>query len=371
MSEEAEQRERLSRRFQERRLAELVRQIDAVQIYERITEQVIGQDVLAALIANKVSDSLLLEKTGKPRCSVFLSGEAGLGKTFMAEIAAKEAYPDVSEPYRIIPLGGVTTKEELGAKLRGVGSRFHGGPLDGELIEYLKRNQSTGGVVIFDEIDKPLGDHPDQQNLFLQMLDKGTVEHADGGEPHSLEKFVLFFTANASDAEFTQKAREVYAKHSVEIDQARQRPVLVPRNSEISKPFEQILTRGETFKEPFTRRLDLIAGVERPSKDDETFGLRLAEVILKKTYGKHFKNFDGFEELEDDEVMLWLTEQVIDPEKGPSRAEREFLTLFEEQLADILRARINHGLERKFSPRLDWDAENKSPLLVDKAAPYE
>ena len=358
--------------YEQQRLEGLIQNIDAVRLYKHITAEVVGQDILAALIANKVSDSLLLEKKGKPRCSVFLSGSAGLGKTYMGEVTARAAYPGVPEPFRIIALGEPSSPQELAMKIRGSAEKWTGGRKEGDLIDYLKVNATTGGIIIFDEIDKALQQFPDQQNLFLQLLDKGNVTHEDG-DPHSLEKFMVFFAANAAADDFTKKASELYAEHSVEIDTERQRPVLVPRNSEISKPFEQLLLDEGIFKEPFTRRLDLIAGMLRPTGSES---VRLAQVILKKTLRSHFTSLDEFNDpdlksIAGEKVMPWLLTRINDEKIGTSRAEREFLGLVEEQLADILRARISRGLARKFRPRLHWDEANECPLLADAEAPYD
>ena len=358
--------------YEQQRLEGLIDNIDAVRIYKHIIGKVVGQDILAALIANKVSDSLLLEKKGKPRCSLFLSGAAGLGKTYMGEVTAEAAYPGVPEPSRIIALGEASSASALAMKIRGSGSMWTGGRKEGDLIGYLKANAATGGVIIFDEIDKALRDFPDQQNLFLELLDRGRVSHEDG-DIHYLDKFMVFFAANAAADEFTDKAKELYPKHSVEIDTERQRPVLVPRNREISKPFEQLLLDEGILKEPFTRRLDLIAGMLRPSGDES---IRLAQVILSKTLRSHFTSMDEFydpnlESLVGKKVVPWLTSRINDENIGTSRAEREYLGLVEEQLADILRARITRGLARKFPPRLRWDEANECPLLADAEAPYD
>ena len=130
-----------------------------------------------------------LKDPNKPIGSFFLTGPSGVGKTFAAKILAKEmnmhflhySMVEFSEKHEVSRLLGSTP---------GYVGYDDGKTGEGQLINDISQNPNS--VILFDEIEKA---HPDLSQVFLQLLDEGTIS-GGSGKVANAKNCVIIFTSN-------------------------------------------------------------------------------------------------------------------------------------------------------------------------------
>ena len=174
---------------------EKVRNLDGT-----IKKNVLGQDSAV----NALVDTVMISKTGlrsrkKTQGSFLMTGPSGVGKTELAKqlsdsLQMKLIRFDMSEyrePHSISKLIG-SPPGYVGYDQGGAGS----GLLTGEVEKY------PHSVVLFDEIEKA---HPDIFNLFLQLIDEGSLTNSSG-KKISFENCYVLMTSNVGAAEAAQRS---------------------------------------------------------------------------------------------------------------------------------------------------------------------
>lgn len=165
----------------------------------KVSSKVFGQDDAI----NRVTDAVILAKSGfadeqKPLGSFLFVGPTGVGKTELAKqlsetLAMNLIRLDMSE----------YSSEISTTKLIGASAGYVGFEDGGALTE--KVNEHPFSIVLLDEIEKA---HPKIYNLFLQILDYGTI--TDGaGRKIDFRNTLIIFTSNAGVKATSQEQRSI------------------------------------------------------------------------------------------------------------------------------------------------------------------
>ncbi len=157
---------------------------------------VYGQDEAVKLLSSSVKLARAgLREPQKPQGSFLFAGPTGVGKTELARTLARVLgvqlirfdMSEYQEPHTV-------------ARLIGAPPGYVGFDQGGLLTDAVAKNPHA--VLLLDEIEKA---HPDVYNLFLQLMDHGTVtDHT--GKVVDGRGLVIIFTTNAGAAEASRPA---------------------------------------------------------------------------------------------------------------------------------------------------------------------
>lgn len=160
-----------------------------------------GQDQAVVRFIRGYNQGELLKQTEKgnhPRTYFFFFGPPGVGKTLLAETAAKT----LRIPYKIFNMSefsGNQSHEEL----IGISS-FYNKAKEGTLVEFVRKNPES--LLIFDEIEKA---HINVIRQFLQILGAGRLHNVYRNEDTDFRNTTIIFTSNVG--------KELYADRSVNL----------------------------------------------------------------------------------------------------------------------------------------------------------
>jgi ATP-dependent Clp protease ATP-binding subunit ClpC len=151
-----------------------------------IHERLIGQDAAVKLIAKSLrAKTVGVSKSKRPIGSFLFLGPTGVGKTETAKVLAKVYYGSEDKILRfdMAEFGGREGLERL------IGSQSQNRP--GALVTDVKNNPAS--LLLLDEIEKS---SPEIYNLFLTLLDEGSMTDAFGKKINGRHLFVIG-TSNA------------------------------------------------------------------------------------------------------------------------------------------------------------------------------
>ncbi len=180
-------------------LAELTRKI--IEVRDTVSGIVYGQDHAVSVLTEGLFHARLSElkndTSPKPRATFLFAGPSGVGKTFLAETAAKA----LGLPFRRFDMSEYSSYEST---VEFLGSnQVYKGAKKGNVTSFVSDNPRC--VLLFDEIEKA---HQNVIHLFLQILDRGVLRDANSDKEVSFAKSIIIFTTNAGrtlyrDAETT------------------------------------------------------------------------------------------------------------------------------------------------------------------------
>lgn len=154
-----------------------------------LMERVVGQDhAVHAFIEGWFNAEITASADTERRapCAVFVfAGPPGVGKTYLAELGAKE----LRRPFRRFDMSaysGVHQNEEL----IGIAKNYQGAH-PGALTGFVEKNPNA--VLLFDEIEKA---HINTIHIFLQLLDYGMLEDKYYEENITFRDTIIIFTTN-------------------------------------------------------------------------------------------------------------------------------------------------------------------------------
>lgn len=171
----------------ERNIEDLVLQLRMVR--DSLLEKIFGQNHAINSFIDGYWNAEMASMTHDEKQSVkglfVFAGPPGVGKTFLAEEAAKE----MGLPCKRFDMSGYSYHDSV-CDLTGFSSTYQGAKR-GLLTDFVAKNEKC--VLIFDEIEKA---HKDVIMLFLQILDGGTLQELYDGSLISFKNAILIFTTN-------------------------------------------------------------------------------------------------------------------------------------------------------------------------------
>ena len=160
-----------------------------LHLADALHKRVVGQDEGVT----KVTEAILRSKAGikdptKPIGSFLFLGPTGVGKTELAKSLAENLFDNEQNIIRI-DMSEYMEKHSV-SRLIGAPPGYVGYEEGGQLTEAVRRKPYS--VVLFDEIEKA---HPDVFNIFLQILDDGSVTDSKG-RTVDFKNTILIMTSN-------------------------------------------------------------------------------------------------------------------------------------------------------------------------------
>lgn len=159
-------------------------------IREELMSKVYGQNHAIHNFVDGLWNSELIamsdENRKRPRGVFLFAGPAGVGKTFLAEEAAKL----MRIPFLRLDMSAYSYRDSV-VDLTGFAKTYKDSRR-GLLTEYVANNPRC--FILFDEIEKA---HPDVIQLFLQILDAGVLTELYNNEKVSFKDVTIVFTTNA------------------------------------------------------------------------------------------------------------------------------------------------------------------------------
>ncbi len=156
---------------------------------ERLKKHIVGQDeAIEKTVKTLRQSELKISKGRKPYASLLFAGPAGVGKTELAKVLAKELYHDEKS---LIKLDMSEFSEgHSTSKLLGSPAGYIGHKERNYFTDEIRRRPYC--VILFDEIDKA---HKDVAKLLLQILDEGELTDS-AGKKIFFHQAVIILTTN-------------------------------------------------------------------------------------------------------------------------------------------------------------------------------
>ncbi len=155
-----------------------------------LLEKIFGQDHAVHTFAEGIFNSELLaqadEKRQRPRAIFVFAGPPGVGKTFLAEQAAEA----LEIPFKRFDMSGYSDHQQH-LDMVGFPPSFQAAK-EGCLTGFVKKNPRC--MLLFDEIEKA---HLNSIQLFLQILDAGTLQDKFTDKSVAFRDTIIIFTTNA------------------------------------------------------------------------------------------------------------------------------------------------------------------------------
>ena len=155
-----------------------------------LLENIFGQDKAVSVLTNGYFQGELVSQVdlerSRPRATFLFAGPPGVGKTFLAETAAKV----LKLPYKRFDMSEYSDKEAV-VMLCGSDPVYKDSQ-PGVLTGFVNENPKC--ILLFDEIEKA---HINAIHLFLQLLDAGRLADAKTRKEVSFADTIVIFTTNA------------------------------------------------------------------------------------------------------------------------------------------------------------------------------
>ncbi len=277
-----------------------------LNLEDELHKQMINQKYAVKAVA----DALRRARAGthspdRPIGAFLFLGPTGVGKTQLAKALASTYFGDVNSIVRV-DMNEYINPGDINRLLAAKSPSASGMTF----LEHIRRTPFS--VVLLDEIEKA---DPDIINVFLQLLDEGTISDTDG-QAASFKDAIIIATSNAG----ADKIREYI---SAGRDQAEFQPEFI----------EGIMQAGY-FKPELLNRFDEIL-VFRPLNEDELLqvvDLMIADV--NKTLDQKKVKVEV-----DEEAKKWLVANGNDPRLGA----RPMRRAVEQYVENIVAKRILEG----------------------------
>lgn len=205
-------------------------------IEPQLQKRVVGQNNAIKILSDAIIESRSgINKQGQPIGSFFFLGPTGTGKTELAKSVAEFLFNDEKAMIRFDM--SEFKEEHSAALLYGSSPGYVGYEEGGMLVNKIR--QRPYSVVLFDEIEKA---HHSVFDIFLQIMDEGTL-HDKLGKEGDFSNAIIIFTSNiASDwiVEQFQNGIQPSSAALMDIMSKSFRPEFLARVSEII-PFTPIV----------------------------------------------------------------------------------------------------------------------------------
>lgn len=206
-----------------------------------VKEKLFGQDDVTDKVIERIYVSFAgIGNEKKPIASFLFLGPTGTGKTELAKLLSKNLDMPLLK-YDMSEYGEKHSVSSLIGPPPGYVGFGDSQVQGGRLISDLSKNPHS--ILLFDEVEKA---HPDIFNIFLQMLDEGTVTGSNGKQV-SMKNSIIILTSNLGSAD--------NEKNSIGF-------------GSLEKTGEDDKAMVQFFKPEFRNRLDLICKFNKLTIND-------------------------------------------------------------------------------------------------------
>ena len=273
-------------------------------LYKRISTRVIGQQKGIEKIVNSIKRSRAgISDPNKPICSLLFLGPTGVGKTHLARCMGDEMFS--SDNFRQFDMSEYTEKHSV-SKFIGAPPGYVGYGEGGDLTEYVRHNPHC--VLLFDEIEKA---HPEVMQIFLQLLEYGTLTDSEGLEVN-FKNTIVVMTSNIGSHKFEKGTSVGFNSAELSIEQAVQ--------DEVQK----------IYPPEFLNRLDETIVFDKLSDDNMS---QICKILLKDLKN-NIKQNTGKRVCIDNAVVDYIVNQVSNNKYGARPLKRCITKYIETPLAD-------------------------------------
>ena len=165
----------------------------SVTVKRKVIGQVQGVDrICNAIKRNRAGVS----SPDKPICSLMFLGPTGVGKTYLARTLGDMLFDNSN--FKQFDMSEYAEAHSI-SKMIGAPPGYVGYGDGGKLTEYVRRNPYC--VLLFDEIEKA---HPDIVQIFLQILEYGSLTDSDGLEVN-FKNTIVIMTSNIGAHKFDKR----------------------------------------------------------------------------------------------------------------------------------------------------------------------
>lgn len=194
---------------------------DVERVRSALFDVVYGQDHAVSEFVNGFFraelSAAIIKNRDKPRATFLFAGAPGVGKTFLAEQAAKA----LGLPFMRFDMSEYTDKE---SNLEFCGSdKVYKNGAEGNVTGFVKRNPHC--ILLFDEVEKA---HLSIIYLLLQMLDAGRLRDNHTDEEVSFTDAIIIFTTNVG--------KRMYEDESINLLTVSRKSILKSLSTELN-PF--------------------------------------------------------------------------------------------------------------------------------------
>ena len=245
-----------------------------LHLEDELRVRVKGQDEALKL----VSEAVLRGRAGindpnRPIGSFLFLGPTGVGKTEVAKALAENLF-DTEKAMIRFDMSEYMEKHSV-SKLVGAPPGYVGYEQAGALTEAVRRHPYS--VVLFDEIEKA---HSDVLNLFLQILDEGSLKDSQGRKIN-FKNTIIIMTSNIGAEQILNNQRDkVMSELSMYL-----KPELINRIDEV------ILFNAldeNTVNQISSRLLADLSNRLANEGYDVEFNLQVSEIITSRAYDQQF-----------------------------------------------------------------------------------
>ena len=308
-----------------------------LNLENELHKRVAGQEKAVSVVAKAIRRNRAGLRDPKRPIGIFLfTGPAGVGKTELSKALAEELFSDEKALIRF-DMSEYSDKASV-TKLIGSPPGYIGYDEGGKLTEAVRRRPYS--VVLFDEIEKA---DPSIYNLFLQLMDDGTLTDSHGTKVN-FTNCIVIMTSNIG-AEFIGKGQSLGFAF---LDESGK------------NDFNGKAVFGEikkVFRPEFINRIDETVVFERLDKT-------AAEKIAKKYYGKLEKRLSdaGIKVSFPDAAVYNAVKNGFSPEKGARPLQRYIRESAEDPISEMLLSKtISSG------DRITCEETGDGKLLFKKA----